>query len=317
MLNDEKAFLPRRFVVKLNRGRAPSDMPSHQRGRAVLDRLILSLGDQQLVTGLAILVAGYVKERNIDNIMSAHFELIVYMSCLSSSSHLACLITLRKYLEEHRFTSVLRVCVVLCFAVFLIGTIAIIQPTFYLFYVPLEYTLFYPLNLLPYGPFTQAIQIISSISPIIWLFFTALVELTPGANQWTSDVVRNRIWRFCRRWLGLGYLWKVLQKLLPSRWRPKVRGMITKTFWYLMLLTPCTIFVLQICFALISMVMALLQKFLRVPANEGLCDLRTSNEDTWGFGQLLPMLLLWLPLLSAVEAYNGNLPNEKSRQAPN
>ena len=52
----------------------------------------------------------------------------------------------------------------------------------------------------------------------------------------------------------------------------------------------------------------LAQKFSKQKVNDTfLCTLNSVDENSWGFGQIVPMLLLWLPFLSALEVYTGKL----------
>lgn len=41
-------------------------------------------------------------------------------------------------------------------------------------------------------------------------------------------------------------------------------------------------------------------------------DAGRSEENTWGFGQMFPVILLVLPILSALETYYGKPGQEKS-----
>ena len=56
--------------------------------------------DQQLITGLAIMVAGYSEAFNHD-LSSYHWEIVVYLAWLSSSVHLMTLSFLRSWLNEN------------------------------------------------------------------------------------------------------------------------------------------------------------------------------------------------------------------------
>jgi hypothetical protein len=91
--------------------------------RPFLDPLIISLGDQQLVTGYAVLLSGWIKvcQRTLA-VQGAHFALILYVGALSSSSHLAALISLRKYHKKHKIIARLRICLVIGFAVVLLSS---------------------------------------------------------------------------------------------------------------------------------------------------------------------------------------------------
>jgi hypothetical protein len=273
-------------------------MNHHKRWRTILDRMILSLADQQLLTGLALMVAGYVKQAG--NLQQAHFYLIVYMCCLSSSSHLASIITLRKYLEEHPTTSKLRICLVVVFAVALIVSI-IVSGAFGPFFTPIRYILL----LTRIGVFPYAEELFSYL-PVLWLFWTAVLEVVPFLREKVKSFVRNSAWPFCRKWLLIGILFGFIRSRLNSAVEQTLRKFIVACLWYLLLLTPCSIFVLQVVFAAASAAMTLAQKFSKPSSDdEGICTLSSSDENAWGFGQILPVLLLWLPIFSAIEVYIG------------
>ena len=63
-----------------------------------LERFILALSDQQLVTGFAVLIAGYTNRcsRSV-----YHFDIIAALGWFSSTTHLSTLAILRAYLIEH------------------------------------------------------------------------------------------------------------------------------------------------------------------------------------------------------------------------
>lgn len=55
----------------------------------------------------------------------AHFALIAYLSCLSSSSHLAAIMTLRMYLEDNQTLALFRITFISLFAVLLSVSISL------------------------------------------------------------------------------------------------------------------------------------------------------------------------------------------------
>ena len=63
-----------------------------------LERFILALSDQQLVTGFAVLVAGYTKRCSRS---FYHFRIIAVLGWFSSTTHLSTLAVLRAYLMDH------------------------------------------------------------------------------------------------------------------------------------------------------------------------------------------------------------------------
>ena len=63
-----------------------------------LERFILALSDQQLVTGLAVLIAGFVSTCSMS---IYHFNIIAALGWFSSTTHLSTLAVLRVYFIEH------------------------------------------------------------------------------------------------------------------------------------------------------------------------------------------------------------------------
>ncbi len=63
-----------------------------------LGKFILALSDQQLVTGLAVLIAGFVSPCSMS---IYHFNIIAALGWFSSTTHLSTLAVLRIYFIEH------------------------------------------------------------------------------------------------------------------------------------------------------------------------------------------------------------------------
>jgi len=88
-----KRWLRRKF--HFGRDSAPSteseDDVQHPRSEAwkqAVSRFILALSDQQLVTGLAILVSGVARQRNL---IAWEFYMVLSLAWSSTTSHLATL----------------------------------------------------------------------------------------------------------------------------------------------------------------------------------------------------------------------------------
>ena len=79
----------------------PDEKPKRDRARRSkgLERFVLALSDQQLVTGLAVLIAGYT---NRCSRSLYHFNIIAALGWFSSTTHLSTLAVLRAYLIDHR-----------------------------------------------------------------------------------------------------------------------------------------------------------------------------------------------------------------------
>ncbi|KAM0713404.1 hypothetical protein Q7P37_010366 [Cladosporium fusiforme] len=70
------------------------------RSQATLRKFILTLSDNQIVTGIAILAAGFRGLRKGD-ISVYHYQVVLYLAWLSSSVHLSAISLLRPYLADH------------------------------------------------------------------------------------------------------------------------------------------------------------------------------------------------------------------------
>lgn len=150
----------------------------------------------------------------------------------------------------------------------------------------------------------------------MYLFYTAVMQLLIAHHV---KIVRWKIWRGLRRILAFGFFSSIFQRLLGNRFHGWLTKWLAKLFWFLLFLTPGTVFLLQIFFAVISLVFTLAQKFARPrPLDfawwtiEGpletavLCSLNTPGENnSLGFGQLLALAFLALPVFMAYETYTG------------
>lgn len=137
-----------------------------------------------------------------------------------------------------------------------------------------------------------------------YLFYTAIMQLLIHRHE---RIKKWKLWRALRRILAFKYFSSVFRRLLGKRFHDWLAKWLGKTFWYLLFLTPGTVFVLQIFFATTSLVFTLAQKFAKPRAIDlGTCSLNTPEENnTLGFGQLLALAFLALPVFMAYECYTG------------
>lgn len=169
-------------------------------------------------------MAGFLKCSN--ELWGALFGLIVYMSCLASSSHLACLLTLRKYLDSHRLTTYLRVTLIFVFAVFL-WTAITFSTTFRLLDVLGEYWYL----------------------PLLWIYASAVLRLIPRQREQLLRILQSGLGPIFTRCSCAGYL---------SKRHPTLHATVSKhvssVHWQLLLAwPPFVVFGAQIGSAGISM----------------------------------------------------------------
>jgi hypothetical protein len=139
VIEKKSSFLTGKTARWLSTRRSRSILPKATRWRRTLNQLVLSFADQQLVTGFALIISGYWKVWRLSNNFSqnAHWTMVVYLSFMSSISHLAGIFTLSKYLETHKGTGRARIIAVVVFSVLL--TVAFVRSTsFSLFTLPLK-----------------------------------------------------------------------------------------------------------------------------------------------------------------------------------
>ncbi|KAH7130388.1 hypothetical protein B0J11DRAFT_557485 [Dendryphion nanum] len=258
--------------------------------RPFLDPLIIGLGDQQLITGYAVLFSGWIKvAQNAFEAQGAHFVLVLYICALSSSSHLAALITLRKYFRKYKLIAKIRIATVVIFALFLfcsmIACIAM-PPTTMVYDGKIE---------------TQRrVHRLSFLVPMFFMligFSTALVCIlyrpkSPGLAYQTSDLSGRSI-------LSL------IHRVTDHKRSLSIPRNIGLVILYYLFLNPLVAFIVQIILMLLSIILVLTQKFSKPAGGDKgrWCGLEDPAENSWGFGQTLSLVMLLLPAMSAGQTY--------------
>lgn len=78
--------------------------------KTLLEKTILMYSDQQLVTGLAILISGYSQlSSSTGDMTSYHWQLMVYTAWFASLTHLTTLTILRKYFRDIKKVRIWRI----------------------------------------------------------------------------------------------------------------------------------------------------------------------------------------------------------------
>lgn len=240
-----------------------------------------------------------VAQKSFD-INGAHFVLILYICVLSSSSHLASLITLRKYLRRYKLIARTRITLVTIFTLFLLCSMiaAIALPNTLL---ALQESVVERQKRLQRLPF---------VVPMIFIAFgfsTALVCILykPKAKvripSWHSTNVDSH---------GHGRqksMFPLVHRLTDHGLTPtqyiNVPANIGLRMLYYLFLNPFITFAFQILLALLSVVLVLSQKFSVPDDGKKWCGLNVEGENVWGFGQTLSVVMLMLPSMSAAQTF--------------
>lgn len=140
-----------------------------------------------------------------DDLLGAHFALIIYLSCLSSSSHLAAIVTLRKYFEENQTLALFRITIIGLLAVLLSLSISLTSAFapfyFLLFYVVTERIFIGPLG----------VEVFISIVPILWTFGTGIWQIVPTLRSRFQAWLKRVIWPWVKR-AGVGRCWSWVEE---------------------------------------------------------------------------------------------------------
>ena len=286
-----------------------------------LERFVLALSDQQLVTGLAILIAGYT-DRCSRSLY--HFRIISALGWCSSTTHLSTLAVLRPYLIDHpRVRNWRVIAMVAIFGLLVVsqaGAFSIQNSSLPIQCVFNSYA--------PYGLNTIATLALAWITFFLCLLYTnkirRLYTLDPdwSVQGWILEVLTRPLIRkmnvhnlekivltsstLTRAEQGTAY--RRLQQ--RRRWRRycnswvKYRSAISRhmvEFWYLNQEMQRS-FLSEILTSLFGVGYGIAQViiFRNLVPKVGF----SGDQDIISFGQLVPLLLIALHLLAAREIYS-------------
>ena len=277
--------------------------------RATLHTAILMFSDQQLVTGIALLVSGYIQVAcGLDPF---HWQIVIYLAWFSSLTHLTTLTILRQYFHDNPAARFWRLALMLVMGIMLL--VALIPTGHSLWFIdadsePFEFPVScYYQRIWAQGEQTKdsritVYQISSMITSMLVLFvsyLTRIVKLYKGATAlvklWLrtkpGGVLKSEMQKLGRRAarrkgasfsLVLYLVLEILQVALRATF-DLFESVLWEIFWLMFALAWGTSNLLH----------------TRSHSNPAIADL----ENTWGFSQVFPIVLLALPILSIGENY--------------
>ena len=301
-----------------------------QRSR-ILERFILTLSDQQLITGLGILIAGF---KGLCTISFYNFNIITAVAWFSSTTHLSTLAILRGYLIDHPRIRNWRAAAILClFVLLMVAQLAIAAPADFsvsaqcLFYSWAYWQSFRPLTVGPFGgtiiivlflvaSYTDRIVRLYSFDPEwtiqVWLArvvfrqknqFLAVEQMAIAAHAGSHAAIGaafRRI-RYQRRLAVYMERQETERNLLRYRVRELmfINQEIQHSF-----IGELQALLFGVSFGITQIIL-----FRGLVSTEPIpdTDQLIGDQNTLGFGQLVPLLLILLPIFAAGEAYDGKL----------
>ena len=277
----------------------------------ILEKILLGLSDTQLLTGIAILTAGYVK----CSISVYHSNIVADLAWFASGTHLSSLSILKHYLCEHPATKWLRVFLLLV-ALGLLLSVALYQgkadwydsdiiPAQCLFAEGLG-------NIGGYPAFWMGLNIIF----VVLGYGGSIADLFPEHIHASSAIIR-------------GYI-RIMEKtrdVIKTCLR-NIHSQLGKSIVMagaVIGLSALALAVLSITWTIMYLFYLLMDSYLVIFIFEifwfvyGLINLNSDMkygqswmslddmvvERQWGFGQFVPMFLLLLPMMNAWETWYG------------
>jgi hypothetical protein len=274
--------------------------------KKVLKRVILGFADQQLVTGLAILITGYMKYCSIS---VYHFNVVTDLAWLSSVTHLLSVSCLRDYFVEHPGIRDARAIGMVCFFIMLV--VPCVFEVHHTFSDDLSAPLrcrFSSLRGVPNTPWGLFLFVLLVSYPL------TILRLYPenGFYGWCENWIIKKpdalldIGESCtRKALELKHMPRLTFRQRCYKWANYIATPVCLATW--VVATGAKFLFIHQCgyiyyvFGIIELFLGLLKRAKLYPLD--------GSESTWGFGQLVPLLLIAIPLLSTFELFYGMYPN--------
>ncbi|KAI1091469.1 hypothetical protein F5B19DRAFT_458473 [Rostrohypoxylon terebratum] len=291
---------------------------------------ILMVGDQQLITGTAILTVGFIQHCTITQY---HTYITSLLGFISFQIYDTSLIALNGYVTKHPSMKLWRaVMVTILFVMLILSTIIVNSNDFY--YYPGSATQCIWSNVIGLNHYQDTlIDLGLSLFILVWGYYGEIGLFYPQIFKPFRRIfraIKTDLYRFLR---AHG---RICQQVVEGKSRPdRLHQINTETDpeansftnpvdkrlsrLPLLIMTSMSWVLLVIIFTLMGLLgsrivivwriySALLVStilLLRVKQEVKSQGLINGDEDEWGFGQILPLLLLLLPATSLLEIYQG------------
>lgn len=298
-----------------------------------MEKITLCFSDQQIVTGFAILIAGYCEMLNT-NLSVYHWNVIVYLAWLSSSVHIASLKMLRDKLNKNHRLRNFRIAAMLAL-LFLLS--AALWPSHRSYYSGSDMSPSVPVKCLwkPHDDFQTHYVTVGSFSlnevnretdeyrgiEPNWVISCAMLF---GAYVWKISQLFTQTRNWSREWLRAkpeAAIERSLRLLANnnsfglSRWVtwPAYKLMVFCYIVFVVYMELAESFMATIIFMCLTVPWGVVNIF--EPRAQVHFEVR-QGEMTWSFGQIIPWLMLVLTAFSLFES-DKTSPDAKSERTTN
>jgi hypothetical protein len=323
-------------VGRLSGSLSPNSTKPELKWSEAIEFAVLMFSDQQIVTGIAILLSGYTQLNCA--LSTYHWEIVVYLAWFSSTTHLITLTALRSYFRKRVTLTYWRVFFMGCLVV-LLG--AALGPTGFVYFLNPGVAGLLPMSVPALCLFSstgpqEAYQALESqgypggelyLHAFNWLYILlALLFLVVSYLSRVSSLFRSTDDRAeSRLRIRLGY-WLKREILAAKKISDDSKGKVSQTIWLVLSVVMMAAYILlkvmyEISTSMIwevritsdlkySMKLTLRYKLLWLTGALAWGTLRLLatwqsshllEENLWGFGQVMALLLIALPFLSLSE----------------
>jgi hypothetical protein len=255
------------------------DVSGRRFWREMIEKVVLVLSDQQLVTGTAILAVGiYRLPPSHGQISFYHFTILADLAWFSSNTHQLAVMVLREYFQNNDALRIWRIIGMLTMGLLLLVV------TGFTSVVPQSENYSCPAQCVildfDFSGGLRGRPLALMLISVIFLIWGYSVALSPffsvTRNFWDVEQWSNTQRRPCETFRRVA--------------KPVIRVIGSEGF--------------KIIFSTLFFALGIYELFSdRAYGEQQLAE--DQSEDQWSFGQILPLALLALPLLTALEVYYG------------
>ncbi|KAK8093590.1 hypothetical protein PG997_000275 [Apiospora hydei] len=275
----------------------------NERWQRIFEEVVLIFSDQQLLTGIGVLVAGYVQVVNAD-LSAYHWNSVVYLAWLSSTVHLMSLSVLRGRLKRNKLALTVRICAIML--VFILLVAALWPTTMIVEHPATPVRCQWIARKIP--TVGSSMNTFVSYLTLVGTFFWKLGQFPDRSRGWLH--FWGRAWLECAMETAARHS---LQTRLRTPWSMAKYRAIT-TFYvifvaHMELLESFMFTITLLAYTLVWGTVNLTQR-TEVTYPYGLESFGgelDEAEKEMGFGQILALLLLAQPVLAALDTLNSTV----------
>jgi hypothetical protein len=258
-------------------------------------KAVRSMSDLQIITGLAILSAGYASLEC--GISTYHWQILVYTAWFSSVTHLTAMSFLRNYLYNHQSERIWRVSIISIFILMLLLAILLsgrFEPSST---TGAGFAICYILHDHKHNDDKIAVSSISATILVLSLL-TRIVKLHRRIAEFLSGRVRKRLSARYQRMVSRWVAWANDDTITGNLRRTLVvNPMVALHLAIRSALDFYSSMFFEVLWLLVSAIWGSILLYFERRTHESY----NMGEDQWSFGQIVPVMMLVAPFVAIFE----------------